>query len=76
MKDYRNEGRKITCELDAQEFIKRFLLHVLSKGFRKIRMFGFLANRYKFSNLEAIRKRLKMIPAKIVKAVKKVHEIM
>ena len=48
--------------------------HILPKGYRKIRMFGFLANRYKMRNLEAIRKYLKIIPAKIVKTVKKVHE--
>ena len=76
MKNYRNQGKKISCVLDAKEFIRRFLLHILPKGFRRIRMFGFLANRHKKLNLEAIRKRLKIIPAKIVKAVKKVHEVM
>ena len=76
MKDYRNEGKKIPCVLEAREFIRRFLLHVVPKGYRKIRMFGFLANRYKMRNLESIRKFLKIIPAKIVKSVKKVHEIM
>ncbi len=75
MKDYRNEGKKRPFVLEAQEFIRRFVLHILPKGYRKIRMFGFLANRYKMRNLEAIRKYLKIIPAKIVKVVKKVHEI-
>ncbi len=76
MKDYRNEGKKIPCVLEAREFIRRFLLHILPKGYRKIRMFGFLANRYKIRNLEVIRKYLKIVPAKILKTVKKVHEIM
>jgi hypothetical protein len=31
--------------LDAQEFLRRFLLHVLPRGFVRIRSFGFLANR-------------------------------
>ena len=31
--------------LKAEEFVRRFLLHVLPKGFVKIRHFGFLANR-------------------------------
>ena len=31
--------------LDALEFMRRFLLHVLPRGFVKIRHFGFLANR-------------------------------
>lgn len=42
--------------LDAAEFIRRFLLHVLPKGFKKIRHFGFLAPRYKAENIELIRK--------------------
>lgn len=75
MKDYRNEGKKIPCHLDAQTFITRFLRHVVPKGFRRIRMFGFLANRFKIRNLEAIRKYLNMMPAKIEKVVKSVHEI-
>ena len=33
--------------LDAQEFIRRFLLHVLPDGFMRLRHFGFLANRAK-----------------------------
>lgn len=42
--------------LDAVEFIRRFLLHVLPKGFKKIRHFGFLSPRYKTRNIELIRK--------------------
>ena len=41
--------------LEAEEFIRRFLLHVLPKGFRKIRYFGFLAPRYKKENIRIIR---------------------
>lgn len=41
--------------LDAVEFIRRFLLHVLPKGFKKIRHFGFLAPRYKAQNINLIR---------------------
>jgi hypothetical protein len=42
--------------LDAVEFIRRFLLHVLPKGFKKIRHFGFLSPRYKAGNIELIRR--------------------
>ena len=42
--------------LDVVEFIRRFLLHVLPKGFKKIRYFGFLSPRYKTGNIELIRK--------------------
>jgi hypothetical protein len=39
--------RKKTMTLDAHEFIRRFLLHVIPKGFVRVRHFGFLANRSK-----------------------------
>ena len=42
--------------LDATEFIRRFLLHVLPKKFKKIRYFGFLSPRYKAKNIKLIRK--------------------
>ena len=41
--------------LKAQEFIRRFLLHVLPNGFVRIRHFGFLANRYKKENIQHCR---------------------
>ncbi len=41
--------------LDATEFIRRFLLHVLPRGFKKIRHFGFLSPRYKKINIKLIR---------------------
>ena len=40
--------------LDNTEFIRRFLMHVLPKGFRKIRYYGFLNNRMKSKNLRLI----------------------
>ena len=45
-KDYRREGqaRYGVMTLDAHEFIRRFLLHVLPGGFHRIRHYGFLAN--------------------------------
>ena len=42
--------------LDAVEFIRRFMRHVLPKGFKKIRHFGFLSPRYKTRNIKLIRK--------------------
>ena len=41
--------------LDAGEFIRRFLLHVLPRGFRRIRHFGFLANAGRTAKLAQIR---------------------
>lgn len=43
VKDYKNGGKKEEMTLAADEFIRRFLLHVLPKRFRKIRYGGFLA---------------------------------
>ena len=44
--------RKVT--LENTEFIRRFLMHVLPKGFQKIRYYGFLNNRMKSKNLRLI----------------------
>jgi hypothetical protein len=57
-KDYRSERTKVMT-LDADEFIRRFLLHVLPKGFRRIRHFGFLANACRATKLAAIRAALR-----------------
>jgi hypothetical protein len=43
-KDYRHPQRPKVMALPVGEFIRRFLLHVLPDGFRRIRHFGFLAN--------------------------------
>ena len=44
-KDYADGNQTKTMTLEAVEFIRRFLLHVLPSGFVHIRHFGFLANR-------------------------------
>jgi hypothetical protein len=41
--------------LPVGEFIRRFLLHVLPDGFRRIRHFGFLANAHRSAKLAVIR---------------------
>jgi hypothetical protein len=56
-KDYRN-NKKIEVTLDGVEFIRRFLMHVLPKGFVKIRNYGILSNRMKKKQLKLIRKKL------------------
>ena len=62
-RDRRDGDRKKTMTLEAQEFIRRFLLHVLPDGFMRIRHFGFLANRSKKRVLAQCRKLLKLDPA-------------
>jgi hypothetical protein len=44
-KDYKDQARKKTLTLDAVEFLRRFLLHVLPKGFVRIRHYGLCASR-------------------------------
>ena len=43
-KDYRHHDKQKVMTLDADEFIRRFLLHVLPDGFHRIRHYGYLAN--------------------------------
>lgn len=57
-KDRSNHNRTREMTVDAQEFIRRFLLHILPPGFMKIRHFGFLANSCKTANLRRIREHL------------------
>ena len=59
-KDYRNGNRQKTMTLAADEFIRRFLLHVLPDGFQRIRYYGFLANRYREQKLARCRQLLAM----------------
>jgi len=54
-KDYANGNRQRIMTLDAVEFLRRFLLHVLPKGFMRVRYYGFLANRHRADKLERIR---------------------
>src|SRR6202008_2267612 len=43
-KDYAHRGKKRQMTLAAEEFIRRFLLHVLPKGLMRIRHYGWMAN--------------------------------
>jgi len=54
-KDYAHGDRQRTLTLSATEFLRRFLLHVLPKGFVRIRHFGFLANPVRVRKLELCR---------------------
>jgi hypothetical protein len=61
-KDYRDGHHKV-MRLRGEELIRRFLLHVLPKGFMRIRHFGFLANRCRQRKLAQIRALLLNEPA-------------
>jgi hypothetical protein len=57
-KDYRHESRQKVMSLGDDEFIRRFLLHVLPSGFQRIRHYGFLANRNRAVKLARCRQLL------------------
>ena len=57
-RDRKNLGGRKSLTLAAPEFIRRFLLHVLPKGYTRIRHFGFLANRSKANDLARCRQLL------------------
>jgi len=61
-KDYRDNNQRKTMTLVAQEFIRRFLMHVLPKGFQRIRHYGFLANCCRGRKLALCRQLLRMPP--------------
>ena len=54
----RQDNRVQTMTLDADEFIRRFLLPVLPRGFMRLRHYGFLANRHKARTLRRCRELL------------------
>ena len=64
-RDRKDGDRKKTIPLEAHEFIRRFLLHVLPEGFMRVRHFGFLANRSKKQALTQCRKLLGANPASL-----------
>ncbi len=63
-KNYRANGRarQKLMRLATDEFIRRFLLHVLPKGFHRIRHYGLFANGARVRNIETIRRLLHAAP--------------
>ena len=54
-KDYARHNKRRTMSLTHEEFLRRFLQHVLPKGFPRIRYFGFLAHRQRAESLPQCR---------------------
>ena len=63
-KDYQLEGRDRTktMTLDAAEFIRRFLMHVLPTGFHRIRHYGLFASGARAHNIAVARRLLAAAP--------------
>jgi len=60
-RDYRDHDRQKTMTLEAAEFLRRFLLHVLPTGFHRIRHYGWLGNRHRAEKLARCRHLLGML---------------
>lgn len=62
-KDYAHHSRQRTMTLTGEEFLRRFVQHILPKGFPRIRYFGWLANRRRKNLLPLCRALLTPPPA-------------
>lgn len=69
-KDYRDKGstRHKTMTLTPQEFMRRFLLHLLPAGFHRIRHFGLIANNGRREKLALARELLNVGPAAVAES--------
>jgi hypothetical protein len=67
-KDYRQEGRERQMTLSLDEFARRFLQHVLPRGFVRVRHYGLLANRGREKKLHTCRRLLLAEPARQAQA--------
>jgi hypothetical protein len=61
-KDYRDDSAQKIMTLEAHEFIRRFLLHVLPQGLQRIRYYGLMGNRHREEKLAKCRQLLDMAP--------------
>jgi hypothetical protein len=75
-KDYADGDRVKIMTLAAEEFIRRFLLHVVPGGFVRIRHFGFLANRTRRAKLARCRALLAQPPASVASTRESVAALM
>jgi hypothetical protein len=68
-KDYAHGGKQSAMTLDAVEFLRRLMLHVLPSGFVRVRYYGFFANRHRARNLSLCRRLLRLDEAPAVSVV-------
>ena len=75
-RDRRDGDRKKEMTLEANEFIRRFLLHVLPGSFTRIRHFGFLCNRNRKENIACLKKLLGVSGKTCESLAKSLEELM
>ena len=71
----KHHNQRKSMRLQTEEFIRRFLLHVIPKGFMRVRHFGFLANNVK-ERLSKCRQLLGLLPALPKPPQRSTHEMM
>ena len=54
-RDYRRDGERRVMKLTGEELVRRFLLHLLPRGFMRVRYYGYLANVHRRRKLIQIR---------------------
>jgi hypothetical protein len=64
-KDYAHSGKRRLMTLTAEQFLRRFLMHTLPRGFIRIRFFGFLANRRRAASIPLCQQLLESDPRSI-----------
>ena len=74
-RDRKNPNQRNVMRLQTEEFIRRFLLHVIPKGFMRVRHFGFLANNAK-ERLSKCRQLLGLLPALPKPPQRSTHQLM
>jgi predicted Zn-ribbon and HTH transcriptional regulator len=74
-RDRKNHNQRKCMRLQTEEFIRRFLLHVIPKGLMRVRHFGFLANNSK-GRLSKCRQLLGLLPALPKPPQRSTHELM
>ena len=76
-RDYRDSSRWKTMTLNAEEFIRRFLMHILPHGFTKIRHYGFLSSRGKQKKLRVCKLQTgtKLIPKEKLSAEQLIQKL-
>jgi hypothetical protein len=62
-RDYAHAGRRKVLRLEAVDLLSRFVLHILPRGFRRVRHYGLLGNRHKTAKLAACHRYFGIDPA-------------
>lgn len=70
-KNYRQDGRHQVMKLKGEELLRRFLLHLLPRGFMRVRYYGYLANVHRRKKLNKIRSAIDHATTKRIQQLKK-----